>query len=151
MKVTALIFATAALLAVSTVSGCDDKKDDKKTEVKTTDAKKADAKDSKAKAETKAVEEKKEEVKADAKAADAAGAAEKIGIAECDEYVEKYSKCINEKVPEASRKQMTEAMDQSVKAWKEAAKGPGKATLATACKTALDAAKKATTSMGCQW
>ena len=42
-------------------------------------------------------------------------------------------------------------MDATVKAWKEAASGPAKDGLATACKAALDAAKTATAQMGCEW
>ncbi|MBC8070342.1 MAG: hypothetical protein IAG13_18560, partial [Deltaproteobacteria bacterium] len=76
---------------------------------------------------------------------------DKIGIAECDEYIEKYTKCIQDKVPEAARAQMKDAMDMSAKAWKDAASGPAKDGLATACKAALDAAKAATASMGCEW
>jgi len=143
MKLTTkLLVATAAVFTFAAVPACDDKKDDKKAETKKADAK--DAKDEK-KAEVKT------ETKDEAKAEPAAAAGEKIGIAECDEYIEKYSKCISEKVPEASRKQMQDAMDQSAKAWREAAKGPGKEGLATACKAALDAAKQATSSMGCTW
>jgi hypothetical protein len=74
-----------------------------------------------------------------------------IGIPECDEYIGKYKRCIMDKVPEAARGSMMEAMDMSVLAWKEAASGPAKDGLATACKMALDAAKQATAAMGCEW
>ncbi len=145
-----LVLGVFAAFALSTVPACDDKKDDKKAEDK------KDAKDAKAKAEEKKAEEKKaEEKKEEAPAADGGGAGggggDKIGIAECDEYIEKYTKCISDKVPEAARQQMKDAMDQSTKAWKEAAAGPAKDGLATACKAALDAAKQATASMGCEW
>jgi hypothetical protein len=150
MKFNSLILGAVAAFALSTVPACDDKKDDKKAEDK------KDAKDAKAKAEEKKAEEKKAEEKApepaaEGGAAEGGGGGDKIGIAECDEYIEKYSKCISEKVPEAARQQMKDAMDQSTKAWKEAAAGPAKDGLATACKAALDAAKQATASMGCEW
>lgn len=74
-----------------------------------------------------------------------------IGIPECDEYIGKYKRCIMNKVPEAARGQMMEAMDMSVVAWREAASGPAKDGLATACKAALDAARQATAAMGCEW
>lgn len=74
-----------------------------------------------------------------------------IGIPACDEYIDKYKRCISTKMPEAARGQMMEAMDMSVQAWKEAAAGPAKDGLAMACKAALDAAKQATASMGCEW
>jgi hypothetical protein len=81
----------------------------------------------------------------------AATSAGPIGIPECDEYVTKYMKCISDKVPASARKTMNEAMDQTIKAWKEAADGPARDGLATACKAAVDAAKEATKSMGCEW
>jgi len=74
-----------------------------------------------------------------------------IGIAACDEYIEKFTRCIQAKVPEAARTQMMEAMKQSVAAWKEAAASPAKDALEPACKAALDAAKQATAAMGCEW
>jgi hypothetical protein len=42
-------------------------------------------------------------------------------------------------------------MAESAKAWKKAASGPTRSTLATACKSALDAAAEATKAMGCKF
>ena len=75
----------------------------------------------------------------------------KIGIPACDDYVAKYTKCIEDNVPEAARGSMMEAMAQTARLWKDAAKGPAKSSLAEACKTARDAAAEATESMGCKW
>jgi hypothetical protein len=145
MKLPSTILGALAAFALATLPACDDKKDDKKDEKKTET--KTETKDGKTKTETKT-----EEVKTDeAKPAEGGGGADKIGVAECDEYIEKYTKCIDTKMPEASRQQMKDAMTQSAKAWKDAAAGPGKDALATSCKTALDAAKQATASMGCEW
>jgi hypothetical protein len=74
-----------------------------------------------------------------------------IGIPECDEYLTRYAKCIEDKLPEAAKSQMNDAMAQTAKAWQEAAAGPAKDGLGPACKAALDAAKQATASMGCEW
>jgi hypothetical protein len=74
-----------------------------------------------------------------------------IGIPECDEYINRYTKCISDKVPESAKTIMMDAMDQSAKAWQEAAQGPAKDGLATACRAALAAARQATASMGCEW
>jgi hypothetical protein len=73
------------------------------------------------------------------------------GVAACDEYLEKYRACIEDKVPEAARKAMTEALDTTVDAWKQAAAGPGAAALETGCKAASEAAAQATAAMGCTW
>jgi hypothetical protein len=142
-----VILGVFTAFALSTVPACDDKKDDKKAE---------DKKDAKAKTEVKT--ETKTEVKTEVKTAEptaaeggGGGGGDKIGVAECDEYIEKYSKCIADKVPEAARAQMKDAMDLSAKQWKEAAVGPAKDGLSTACKAALDAAKQATSTLGCVW
>jgi len=81
----------------------------------------------------------------------ASGGFEKIGIPECDEYLEKYSRCIADKMPEATREGMQDAMQSMAKAWRDAADGPAKPGLATACKAALEAAAEATKAMGCEW
>lgn len=79
-----------------------------------------------------------------------AGKALAIGVTECDDFMEKYAKCI-EKMPEASKKPMLESLQQMSDAWKKVATGPGRDALATACKTADESSKKAFESMGCKW
>ncbi|MBX7084332.1 MAG: hypothetical protein K1X88_34315 [Nannocystaceae bacterium] len=74
-----------------------------------------------------------------------------VGVPECDEYITKYARCISDKLPESSRGAMLDAMKQAAEAWKEAAAGPAKDSLADACKAALDAARDATKAMGCVW
>jgi antitoxin component YwqK of YwqJK toxin-antitoxin module len=75
-----------------------------------------------------------------------------IGIAECDEYITKYMRCIAEKVPDAARGTMNEAMDATIKAWREAAANTQQhEALRVGCKAALDAARQATEAMGCTW
>jgi len=78
---------------------------------------------------------------------------DKVGVPECDEYITKYTACINDKMPEAAREQTRQAMQQTVDAWKQtAAQGAEvKAALAAGCKSALDAAKTATQAWGCSW
>jgi hypothetical protein len=157
MKFTStLILAAFSTLAFTAVPACDDKKDDKKAE---------DKKDAKGKADDKKADDKKappaeekkadapaEEKKADAPAGDApAGGGDKIGVAECDDFVTKYAKCINEKVPEAARAGAQQGMDAMVKGFKDMAAGPGKDGLAAACKSALDATKQSMGPMGCEF
>jgi hypothetical protein len=150
-----LSIALFSAFALSTVPACDDKKDDKKAE---------DKKDGKAKADDKKAEEKKAEEKkadeppaeekkaeGDAKADAPAGGADKIGVPECDTFIENYSKCINEKVPEAARAGAQTGMEAMVKGFKDMAAGPGKDQLAAACKTASDTTKQSMSAMGCTW
>ncbi len=151
MKITSTILLGAlAAFALSAVPACGDAKDEPKADDKKDAKAKDDKKGEEKKGEEKKVDDGKEGAKADA--GTNGGAADgKLGVAECDEYVEKYSKCIENKVPEGARGSMKEAMNATVKAWREAAAGPAKDGLGTACKAALDAAKAATLQMGCEW
>lgn len=75
----------------------------------------------------------------------------KVGVAECDEYIEKYTECLMAKLPDKARPLMLDAMDQSARAWRDAAAGPAKDGVAATCRIAIEAAKQATASMGCSW
>jgi hypothetical protein len=87
----------------------------------------------------------------DAGAKPASGAAE-FGVPECDEYIKKYTACIDSKVPDSAKAMMRQQLDQSKSAWKQAAStADGKAALASGCKQASDAAKAAMQAYGCTW
>ena len=76
-----------------------------------------------------------------------------VGVPACDEYVQKYSRCVESKVPEAARESMRDALRTTVDAWRDAASANPKTkeALGEACKAAVEAAKKATEPMGCVW
>ncbi len=79
-------------------------------------------------------------------------AGDKIGVAECDEFIQKYEACVNSKVPESARSMVKANLDTMRTAWKKAAETPqGKAGLAQGCKQALDQAKTTMGSYGCSW
>jgi hypothetical protein len=81
-----------------------------------------------------------------------AASGDKIGVAECDEYIQKYEACINSKVPESARSMVKSNLDTMRTAWKKAAETPqGKSALAQGCKTALEQAKTSMSSYGCSW
>jgi hypothetical protein len=66
------------------------------------------------------------------------GASGTIGVAECDEYIAKYSACIA-KMPAAAKGTAEQGFKAQVDAWKATAATPqGKATLKTGCKLTLD-------------
>lgn len=74
----------------------------------------------------------------------------RIGIATCDEYLDKSRKCV-EKMPEAARPQMLESLDQVEDAWVKAAENPDvRGPLGDGCRQALDAARQAYSSFGCE-
>jgi hypothetical protein len=77
---------------------------------------------------------------------------DKIGVAECDDFIQKYEACVNSKVPETSRSMVKANLDSMRAAWKKAAETPqGKAGLAQGCKMALDNAKTSMGTYGCSW
>jgi hypothetical protein len=78
--------------------------------------------------------------------------ADKIGVAECDEYIQKWEACVNSKVPEAQRSMYKPSFETLRKSWKDAAANPqGKEGLKIGCKQALDSAKQTYSAYGCAW
>jgi hypothetical protein len=87
-----------------------------------------------------------------ATAAPTTAAAGEIGVPECDNYVSKYQQCIESKVPETMRDTMRQSFEQATAAWKQAAATPeARASLASACQQATDAARTAMQSYGCEF
>lgn len=75
----------------------------------------------------------------------------RVGIAVCDEYLDKMARCIT-RISAEAQPPMRNAMDESRKAWQENARTPeGRTALENTCKQALDAAKSAAAAMGCEW
>jgi hypothetical protein len=80
----------------------------------------------------------------------AVAASDSIGIAECDDFLNKYHACVDSKVPEAARAALKQSLDQTRNAWRTAMTTPGgKDTLAAACKQAHDASKASMAAYGC--
>jgi hypothetical protein len=75
---------------------------------------------------------------------------EKIGIAECDDFIAKYEDCVTKNVPEAQRSQYESSLKQWRDSWRQLAKNDmTKGTLAAACKQALESAKSSMKSYNC--
>jgi hypothetical protein len=84
--------------------------------------------------------------------ASTASTGEKIGVAECDDFITKYEACINSKVPAAQQATYKPAIEQWRSSWKKLADNPQtKGTLAGICKTSLDQTKASMSSYGCAW
>ncbi|HOU90314.1 MAG TPA: hypothetical protein PLU22_04670 [Polyangiaceae bacterium] len=86
--------------------------------------------------------------------ASSAGGGDKIGVPECDEYIEKYEKCLttSTKIPDAAKQSMKGSFDQMRTSWKQAAATPaGKAGLGMGCKQAMESTKQAMAAYGCEW
>jgi len=77
-------------------------------------------------------------------------AAEKVGVAECDNFITAYENCVSSKVPAASRDQLKAAVATWRTQWKKLADNPQtRGTLASACKTQLEATRTQMKAYGC--
>ncbi|HVF67448.1 MAG TPA: hypothetical protein VM914_07285 [Pyrinomonadaceae bacterium] len=77
---------------------------------------------------------------------------DKVGVAECDDFLTKYEGCISGKVPAAAQATFKKSMDDWRKAWKEQAANPQtKSALAQVCKTSMEQTKAALSSYNCTW
>ena len=78
----------------------------------------------------------------------------KIGIPECDHYVEKFEACVNTKVPEGQRANFMSSFNSMRESWKAIAVADNpqaKTALAAGCKQSLEASKKTMISFACAW
>ena len=79
-----------------------------------------------------------------------ASSSDSIGVAECDAFLKSYEACVKDKVPEAARAQFNSTLAQWRKSWRDLAANPHTTpTLASACKTQLDAARQSMKAYGC--
>lgn len=77
---------------------------------------------------------------------------DKIGVAECDDFIDKYEACITGKVPEAARAQWNSTLQQWRSSWKQLAANPQtRSSLAAACKMAADQTKQSMQPYGCSF
>jgi hypothetical protein len=74
------------------------------------------------------------------------------GVAECDDYIQKYFACVSSRFPRLQQEVMVKALATTVDAWRRAAAtSAGRQSMAQACKTALAAARKAMKAYNCIW
>ncbi|HSE16740.1 MAG TPA: hypothetical protein VLB46_06780 [Pyrinomonadaceae bacterium] len=77
---------------------------------------------------------------------------DKIGIAECDNFITAYETCVASKVPEAARANLRAAVATWRSDWKKMADNPQtRAGLITACKAQRDATVTAMKAYNCAW
>jgi hypothetical protein len=82
---------------------------------------------------------------------DSSSGGDKVGVAECDEFLTKYEKCL-QGVPAAARPAMEQTIKQMRENWKTAAQNPAaKAGIGIACKQAMEGTKTGMTAYNCQW
>jgi hypothetical protein len=77
---------------------------------------------------------------------------DKIGVAECDDFLAKYEACVSGKVPAQAKVQFEQSLAQWRKSWRDAAATPqGKASLGQACKMISDQTKQSMKPYGCDF
>ena len=82
----------------------------------------------------------------------ATASADKVGVAECDDFLEKYETCIKSKVPATIAPSLEASITATRNSWKGIATNPQtKGTLAAACTSMIEATKKSTASYNCTW
>jgi hypothetical protein len=75
---------------------------------------------------------------------------DKIGVAECDDFIAAYDACVSSKVPEVARAQYKTAIEQWRSGWKRLADNPQtKPTLAAACKQTIEQARASMKAYDC--
>jgi ABC-type Zn uptake system ZnuABC Zn-binding protein ZnuA len=83
-------------------------------------------------------------------AATIAASGDKIGITECDSFIDSYEACVRDKVPEMARAQFNSTLAQWRKSWREQAANPqNRAVLVSACKQQLEAARQSMKAYNC--
>jgi len=79
-------------------------------------------------------------------------AADKVGVAACDEFLTKYEACITSKVPAAQQSALKTQFEQTRNAWAEMAKNAStKPALESSCKTTGEQMKTALQAYGCSF
>jgi hypothetical protein len=75
---------------------------------------------------------------------------DKIGIAECDDFLTKYDACVSGKVPEVARAQYKATIEQWRSSWKKLAENPDtRGSLAAACRQSAEQARVQMKSFDC--
>jgi hypothetical protein len=83
---------------------------------------------------------------------DNTGTVDKVGIAECDNFITAYETCVSSKVPEAARANLRSSVATWRSEWKKLADNPQtRGTLAAACTRQREATMTAMKSYNCAW
>jgi hypothetical protein len=78
-------------------------------------------------------------------------AQEKVGIAACDDFLDKYEACVA-KMPAATQQSVKDSIVQMRSAWKAAAGDAGsKAALESSCKSTSESMNQSMSAYGCKF
>lgn len=74
----------------------------------------------------------------------------RIGIAECDDYLDKIKTCVSTKLPEGKRAMFYKALNSTVERWTRTSIDPDSlAMLPAQCSQAMEMARQAYAPLGC--
>ena len=78
---------------------------------------------------------------------------EKIGVAECDDFIAKYEACITDHIPEVQKRQYRENIDAWRKSWRQLITGNqmSKEAMAATCKRHVLQSREGMKSFGCEF
>ena len=77
---------------------------------------------------------------------------ESTGVPECDDFLAKYEKCVDDKMPAVTKGSMKDAISKMRATYKTSASNPvAKPGLAQGCKQALETTKQAMAQYNCTW
>ena len=145
-----VVMAAAALSGALLIGGCA-----KETTPKTEATNKSTTSTKTETANTAATEKTTTEAtKTETAKTETARPADSVGVAECDEYIQKYEACLTKIAASspAAQSPMKQAFEAQRAGFKSAAStAQGKATLAATCKQAIQTAKASTSAYACEW
>jgi hypothetical protein len=77
---------------------------------------------------------------------------EKVGLLECDTYVDRYSRCLTRNVPADQRGPLVQGLEMNIRRWQGmTSSAPGRTDAGNECQRAFDQTKQAMTAYGCVW
>ncbi|EKD41853.1 MAG: hypothetical protein ACD_73C00488G0001 [uncultured bacterium] len=76
----------------------------------------------------------------------------KLGVFECDDYIQKYMTCVSQNVPEETKVMLLTALEQSKIQWKQALNNEiAKPYVSQSCIAALETVKQTMVQYNCAW
>lgn len=77
---------------------------------------------------------------------------ELTGVASCDEFITKYRRCLEEKIPTSEHHLIAPATQRIIDAWRQSAQIPeSRAGLDDACAQMIEMQRDTMTAYGCDW
>ncbi|HKY64635.1 MAG TPA: hypothetical protein VJR29_14615 [bacterium] len=77
---------------------------------------------------------------------------ERVGLLECDTFVDRYVSCLNKNVPAERQAPLVRGLESDIRRWQTmAASAAGRTDAANECQRAFDRTRQVMTPYGCTW